>query len=335
MKKGAKISISIIASLLVIILLAGLIYYCFPWNREFFNNAKKEFVIPGLDTKFTPQGMSKLANSNDYIISGYMSDGAPSRFYLVDGEKNEIKKYFTLEINGKNYNEHAGGVVSYGATLWTVSSNEQGGFAYRFMLEDVKNVDNGGVVSIKDYFNTNNTADCVFAHDGFLYVGEFYLKDKYETEQNHHLKTPAGEENRAMIFAYQISETNKYGLVDVKPDKAISVGKKCQGIAISSEGNFVVSTSYGLSDSTIYVYKDILNIESVDKYRVGLNEVPLYYLDSSTLISSKTVPAMSEEIVINNDIVYILFESSASKYKLFNRVRLDSVYSVTLDFLKK
>jgi hypothetical protein len=143
------------------------------------------------------------------------------------------------------------------------------------------------------------------------------------------------DENKAIIFGYQIAENRANGLVDVFPDRAISIGQKCQGISITNDGNFVLSTSYGLSDSELFYYKDIFNGESINKYRIGLKEIPLYYLDSSNLLSSKKIPAMSEEIVIINDFIYILFESAASQYKLFNRVRLNSVYSVPVDFLKK
>jgi len=42
---------------------------------------------------------------------------------------------------------------------------------------------------------------------------------------------------------------------------------------------------------------------------------------------------MSEEIVVENDKIYVLFESASKKYKLFNRKKLDKVYSLMVDFL--
>ena len=49
-----------IVLLCLIILLTGTVcvYYFWPWHRDFFNNADKEFEIPGLDEAFCPQGMA-------------------------------------------------------------------------------------------------------------------------------------------------------------------------------------------------------------------------------------------------------------------------------------
>ena len=266
-----------------------------------------------------------------------MADGSPSRFYLIDSEKNEILKYFTLQVGGRDYTEHAGGVASFGSTLWTVSSNEHGGFAYRFMWDAVEKVADGGIVSIVDYVNTNNNADWVFVQDNKLVVGEFYLKGKYDTDASHHFKSSSGKTYGALALAYTISETQKYGLSSNLPVYALSIDDKCQGVAVTDDGEFVTSSSYSVfNNSKINKYKNVLSGETLTKFKLTAGcEVPVYFLDESTLIVSKDVPIMSEEIVVNDGKLYILFESSAKKYKKFCRVKLDDVYSVTLDYLTK
>ena len=339
MKKGWKITISIVSSILLLIILTISIYFIWPWNRDFFNNAKEEFSIPGLDTDFVPQGMTKVYDQNKYIISGYMNDGSPSRYYVIDGENNKTLKYFTLKTpGGKDYNEHAGGVASFGSTLWTVSSNELGGFIYRFMLSDVEDVEDGGVVNIKDYVNANNNADWVMVHDNKLFVGEFYLKGKHDTSERHHFKTSSGKTYGALALGYTINELKKGGLQeDNRPACAISIDEKCQGVAVTEDGKFITSSSYSVfKNSKINMYENVLLTESTTKFKFTAGyEIPVYFLDDSTMISSKDVPIMSEEIVVNDGRLYILFESSAKKYKNLCRVKLDDVYSVMVDYLVK
>ena len=96
-----------------------------------------------------------------------------------------------------------------------------------------------------------------------------------------------------------------------------------------------MSTSYSIPDSNIYYYKDVLSEDQHSTIRVGLKDVPLWYLDEEALINSIQIPAMSEELFVKNDRVYLLFESACKKYKFFNRVRIDSVYSFALTYLEQ
>ena len=335
MAKGWKITISIISIVLILILVTLLVYYFFPWHKKFFNNADEEFSIPGLDEKFVPQGMTELEGYNKYLVSGYMSDGEPSRYYLIDAETNNIEKYVILNINGKKYNGHAGGVASYGSTIWTTSEEDGKGYAFRFLANDLISADNGSEVVIRDYFETYNNADFVFVNNDTLWVGEFYRKDKFETDQDHHLETRSGEANTGLIYGFDIDESKKCAVSNTFPSKVISVRAQCQGVAVTDDGNFILSTSYSISDSVIYYYEDILSEEAHGTYRLGLDNIPLWYIDNDALIKSTKIPSMSEEILVKNDRVYILFESACKKYKLFNRTRISSVYSVPVSYFDK
>lgn len=348
MKMGVKIAISIVASLLVLILVFLGVYYFWPWNREFFDNASKEFSIPGLDSKFCPQGMTRLSeyDNNKYLISGYMTDGSPSRFYLVDGDTNSIVKWFTLSTDDLEFTGHVGGVANYGSTIWTVAVNNDGvGKGYRFKISQLDAVENGGEIKLfnsSDVFSTYNGADFVFIYDGYLWVGEFYKKGKYETKDRNRLTTRSGETNPAVVMGFPISEGNHYGLQYDSdknwvpfPKKAISIRGLCQGIDVTSDGKFVLSTSWGLSDSNIYLYNNVLSEPAHKKdFVIGQTKIDLWYLDNESLIGSVNAPAMSEEIFIKNDRVYILFESACRKYRLFNRKRLTNVYSLPLNYLE-
>jgi len=338
MSKGLKITIISISIFLFLVLSTIGVYFLWPWNRHFFNEASEEFAIPGLDTEFVPQGMTISTMLNKYIISGYMNDGSPSRFYVINPETKEVEKYFTLKNGEDDYIGHAGGIANYGSTFWVVSNENGNGFGFRFLFNDVYNVKNGESINIIDYFNTYNNADFAFVQDKTLWVGEFYKKGKYETDSYHHLHTTSGETNHAIVYGFRIDEACQYSLYDTKPEKALSIRDLCQGMAVSKEGKIVISTSYSIADSHIYYYKDVFSEspKGHTTYKIGFGVVvPLWYLDNNSLIKDVKIPAMSEEIVILNDRVYILFESASKKYRLFNRNRLDHVYSLPLNFFEK
>lgn len=327
MSKGWKITTIVLSSILALILIFLGVYFLWPWNKDFFNMASKEFEIPGLDTKFTPQGMTIIDGSDRFLICGYMTDGTPSRFYLVSS--GQVEKYFTLTQAEEDYDGHAGGVVSKGSTIWVVGDKH----CYRFSLSDVNRCDNGGKVAILDSFKTNNGADFVFESNGVLWVGEFYKQGKYETDASHKLTTRSGETNNALVFGYKIDESKGYGLVSQAPlpDKALSIRGLAQGIAVASDGRFVMSTSYGLPDSNIYIYKNVLAEEKHGTVSIGMHTFDMWFLDNDSLLNTINTPSMSEELVIKNDRVYVLFESGAKKYRLYNRKKLSNVYSFEIN----
>jgi len=337
MARGWKVTIGIISGLLIAVIITASVYYFWPWHRNFFNNADEEFSIPGLDTSFCPQGMTEIEGQNKYLISGYMDDGSPSRFYVVNAETKEVEKFFTLNIDGHKYNGHAGGVASHGSLLWTFSKEDSKGYAFRFKVNDVLKVVNGGEITIGsyNYFDTWNGADFAFTLDGVLWVGEFYRDDNYLTDTEHHVKTRSGETNPAIIYGFDIDESRNTGVKSKTPTKAISIRGLCQGIAVTSDGNFVMSTSYSLPNSTIYYYKNVLSEEAHDTLKIGLNSLPLWYLDDQALINSVEIPSMAEELFIKNNRAYILFESACKKYKYYNRTRIKSVYSLPISFFEK
>jgi len=329
MSKGWKITTIIIACVFLVIFAILGVYYLWPWNKKFFDNATKEFAIPGLDTTFVPQGMDKLEGKNKYIISGYMSDGSPSRYYIYDVDNNTTK-YFTLKVNEDYYYGHAGGVASAGATLWTVGDKN----CLRFSLSDIEKVEDGGFVQVLDTFTTTNGCDFVFDYKGILWIGEFYREGNYETEKSHRIKTNSGEENPALVYGYTIDESASNGLLSKIPVKLLSIRGLCQGISVDSQGNFVMTTSYSVPDSNIYYYKDVLKEDSHMNFVLGKHTIPLWFLDNNSLISKTNAPAMAEELVVVNDMAYILFESNAKKYRLFNRKRIKNVYSLPVSFFK-
>ena len=333
MKKVLKVSGIILGIILFLVAAFLAVWFWWPWHNEFYKNAQAEFSIPGLKEKFVPQAFTKIDGQNKFIVGGYMSDGAASRYYLIDGVNKQVVKYFTLSIDGEDYVGHACGVTSYGNHLWTCSNEGEGGTAYRFLLSDVENVENGKSVEIKDSFATNNGADNIMVSGNMLWVGEFYREGNYETDESHHIKTRSGETNMAVAFGYELNSSNENGLQDTIPDKAISTRGLVQGVAITQDGNIILSTSYSLPASTIYCYKNVLAEEKHSTIKVNEIDVDLWFLDGESLLNEVSAPAMTEEIVAYNGKLYILNESACKKYKLFTRDSVKDVYSLPLDYV--
>ena len=333
MKKALKIIGISLASLILLIAIFLAVWFLWPWNGAFFKNATKEFAIPGLDTDFVPQGFTKVDGQNTYIVGGYMAKGSASRYYVVNGESGEVEKYFTIKVDGEDYVGHACGITSSENNLWICSKDEDEGRAYRFLLSDVRAVQNGDSIDIVDYFATNNGADNITIHNGYLWVGEFYRKGNYETNNAHRIKTRPEETNTAVAYAYEIDNTAQYGVVDTIPDMALSTTGLVQGMAFTADGKIALSTSYSLPDSNIYSYKNVLAEAAHSSITVGGNEVDLWFLDGESLIRKTNAPAMTEEIVINNNKLYIFSESACQKYRIFNRKKVTDVYSLSLDLV--
>ena len=329
MKKSRKIALCCLIIVCCILSSAILIYYHGDKYPEFYALASKEFEIPGLETKFVPQGIDFDENSKKFLLSGYMSDGTASRFYLIDKEENEMdlqNKFFTLTLDNELYTGHCGGVAIDGDTAWVVGDK----MLYRFNFQDALNCKNGESVEIVDGFETKNGADFVLVYENKLIVGEFYRKDAYDTSISHHLKISETETNYALAFIYTIDHSMPYGLASTTPIAGISLPNQVQGMCFTKDGNIVLSTSYSIPNSQILIYKNVLNDGPSTTMLVEENELPVYVLCLDNQIDSISACAMSEEIVLVENKVYVLFESNCSKYRLFNREALSHVYSLNI-----
>lgn len=325
--KGLKITGIVLGALLLALGIFLIVWFCGASYPEYEKISRSETKIPGLDEGISPQGVCPLPeNKEGYTLamSGYMVKGGASRVYLFGEETN---KYITLEKEGKALTTHFGGITCSGNYLLVASGKQM----VRIPLSAALNAENGDSVAITDDFSTDiNNAYCYY-YGGKLYVGEFYRESNYKTQESHHI-TKDGETNYAFIYEYDADESAAGGVVSTTPAKAISVRGLVQGVAVCEDG-IVLSTSYGLADSHIYVYENILGGETEDRASVGDAEVPLYHLDGTNLKKDLTAPCMSEEICIADGRLYILYESACNKYKYFVRVRTYYIDVISLEGL--
>ena len=325
-KKKGRIALAIVGAFVLALGIFLIVWYCGASYPQFDSLARQEFAIPGLSEGVCPQGLTDLPKNEqgyDFAMSGYLSSGA-SRVYFIDEENEEGGKYITVAENGKADESHFGGVACSEDYLYVASGNR----IARVPLSEALAAENGGAVEA-DYFDAGlNAAFCQYTGN-MLYVGEFYRPGNYETPESHHLQTADGSMNYAVVYAYEVDDAGAPAGV---PSFAVSVREQVQGIAVY-EGGIALSCSYGLPDSTIWVYENILGGETDKTLEVEGAGVPLYMLDSSNLQATVTAPCMSEELAVRNGRLYILFESLSNKYKLFTRTRMSHVHSIALSDL--
>lgn len=284
--------------------------------------SKDEFSIPGLYDSISPQGLCTLPEGSEYdfAMSGYMVNKSPSRVYLINSSKDE-SKYFTITRGGKAVTSHFGGVTATEHYILIADGKK----IARVSLQDALAAENGAALEIKDEFATGiQNAYCYYQkEENLLFVGEFYREKNYKTDESHHIEEN-GETNYAFVNVYGVDEEEVGGVESDQPLAYLSVRGLVQGICVS-EDRIYLSCSYGLADSVLYTYSSPLqNLRES-------SSIPVFRLDKENLVSTLTMPCMSEEICMKDGRLYILYESLCNKYKYFVRVQKDRVSSIALD----
>ena len=291
--------------LLVTVILAGVNAVFRLIYRDFYKNAERDFLIPGLNSGFVPQGFDDLGG--EMLVSGYMKNGKSSRIYVLSSEG---KKKDTVELyyeDGKPYTTHSGGVDVAGDFVY-VSGDA---YVEIFSLADI--LDDDGRASVKAVFDPGfDTAWCTVMN-GFVLMGSFADEgtEKYFPDEGEIFTTPTGEKNVSLIKVFKIDENYPLG---INPDAvaAFSSGEKVQGLAFVDEEHVILSKSYGLASSTLDFHK--IDTERRGTFLDGEREIPLFYFDSATLERSVKAPPMSEELIVRDGYVYIMNESACNKY---------------------
>lgn len=311
---AGKILIGIAAA---IVLFLVVLYICVTASFfEFFSHSRGEFVIPGLNTPFVPQGFEYVSGQNLYLICGYMSDESASRVYVRD-EAGDTFCSELLNADGSAYLGHAGGVCYNGDFVYIAGDNGLDVFLLSDILSGQPSRMQGTVIT------GYSMAYCSF-YNGYLLAGNFYYPETYETPANHHIVTPAGDSNTGLITVFAMDSTETFG-VKPTPVAAFSTSGRVQGMCFSDEGTIVLSTSYGFAPSELTFYSvDTLRKSSMD---VRGQQVPIYYLDHANQIDQVRLPPMSEEIIHRNGRIYVLCESACSKYVFGRFIRGYQVFS--------
>ena len=325
--KALIVILGVFIILIAIVFLIAQLYFKVP-VIDYYKASDKEMKIPGLSDNLVPQGFDYIESEGLYLVGGYQKDGSPSRVYRIDRQTGDATGYVVLgDSDGNGVSPHAGGLAAHGDYLFVAGDEDASLYIYK--LSDVLASRNGETIKMVDRFQTTykkdevNVAFLCFTEDRLI-VGEFYRDPNYMTDESHWITTPSGEENRALAFCYAFSDDeNSVCGIDNKPSEILSLPGLVQGMAIY-DGKIWISQSYGTAKSTICCY-DISGSEPV-KFRGHIYSgravedeiIPVYALDSSTLVSSFEAPPMAEEIIFVDDKILIMCESASNKYYFGN-----------------
>ncbi len=322
--KNKKLIIILSSICLFILIILGIYFLGYKTTikrgyKEFYNQSREMFEIPGLDTNYVPQAIAYNEKNEIFVIAGYDSEDEPSYLYILDKSGKVINKVTIKTDEDTYYTGHAGGVISFNDIIF-VSSGKK---VYKLSVEKVLNNE---VVICDAVTKVDVSGATMFVYNDYLFVTEFYEETKYQTDESHHFTTPSNYLNKALAFAYEIDENDTSGLKSNSPILVMSIPEKIQGVVIK-DNTLVVSQSFGrFNDSKILTYKNVLDEQTTYKFNYKDKELPLYYLDDSNLLNSLHSPSMTEGVCLFENKVLIIFESSAKKYKFTCKCPLDSVY---------
>ncbi|MBO4790847.1 MAG: hypothetical protein J5592_01065 [Clostridia bacterium] len=283
----------------------------------FYRQAEKEFKIPDIDKGFIPQGIAVSEEDGNILVCGYWdSSDHASPVYVLSPEGDLIASAMLADTEGNPFTGHAGGLTQHGKYVYLAGSSK--GCVYVFDYSEIAAAGEGGSVRCLGQFDTKTGDDKIrvsfTATDGDrLWVGEYYKEEGYKTPDTHKTVTESGEKHGGIALAYAFSDAEDavFGLSPV-PSAAISLPDIVQGLCFYGSRVFV-SCSSGLSFSHINSY----SAELADRGRTfdifGLT-LPIFELDSDSILETVKAPPMSEEIIPIGGRLYIMCEAASNKY---------------------
>ena len=317
---GHNMIVFAVSLLLLIAVFRGVfvLYY-----HEFFTSARREFRIPGLSEDFVPQGMAPCGEGK-FFLSGYLAQSGYARIYFVDARGISRMLRVTQE-DGVTLVSHAGGIACAGDFTYLVGSGTCYVFDTAALLDP-----SASTAVITHEFLTGNRASFCDVQGGSLLVGEYAYGTKFQTAASHHIRTPAGDRNTALVLAFQLDGDEKWGVREI-PSVAYSIPERIQGMCYADDGRMVLSASSAFGASQLYLYDCGAAVSRVHGLRwESGNLIPLYYLDSSCCADILPLPPYAEETAFADGQLYLLFESASSRFQFGRLVGGDYVYRMEL-----
>jgi len=297
-------------------------------------------VIPGLAEGLVPQGLAYLEDENWLVTVNYMDDGRPGVVSAVDAATGELVKSLVLyEETGAPYTGHAGGIAISDRHVWIASET----YLYRILLEDFLAAQDGEEIRFASRIPVPVEAAFATFSEGVLWVGEFYEAGSYPTDPSHHLTNRDGSTYYAWMAGYELDAATDTVSPEswdgdpndpAIPDYILSIPEKIQG-AVVREDAIILSSSYGRgNNSLLYRYENPTVGPPHASVTVGGRNLPVWFLDSQAEKPSNsrlTVIPMSEGIADVGDVLYVLFESGANKYRYTTAYIMDRMLMIDLD----
>lgn len=249
----------------------------------------EDIEIPGMPSTREKDYLDNLIGSDSQCMQGlcftqklilmtsYSEESKmPGALLVFDRESG---KY--LVTLGMREQSHLGGIAYDGRNVWVCHSGsdtlERIPYAYieKIAMDEPKTFVDASVLA--DEYHLKNTPSCISCYGGRIWVATHtrFFDSK--------------------MLSYSYNETTD----QLTYLSSYRIPSKVQGIAFDSQGSVYLSTSYGRNNSSyLKVYSSLLTLDRKP---------------NSPSVKVE-MPPCSEEIVIAEDNVYVLFESASRKY---------------------
>lgn len=256
----------------------------------------------------TPQGLSFAENF--VIISAYSaSHSHNSVLWVLNRETGEYLKTIVLPTTS-----HVGGIAydTEHERLWiTTTDKDSSSQISALEWETLKNEDfsqSQKAVEFDEQYDLGaiEKSSYMSYYDNHLLVGYF------DKDEKGHLGI--FDLDQQGLIAQEKEDGDTF-----EPKQVVDTLQKIQGVAIRDK-EIIFSQSYGKDDSKLlfFAFDSLENLKDLDQDKDVKKEI--------------TAPPFMQQIVAEDDGVYLLFESSAFKYRLNPTVQsVDRVLKITVD----
>ncbi len=310
--------------------------------RDFKGIAEAKYLVPGLNEGIVPQGMDVWEEKGVLLISGYFesltnTSGSPSSMIVaIDLNTGEMAgKYCLKNMDGTDHSRHVGGIAVTQKNLFI----SNGGILFRIPLSQIEALGKSGTLNIVEEIKVPTRASFCNYSNGVIWVGDYQDQtESYQTPEWRHMTNNDGNIYRAWTVGYKIKDTesefssenwNASTMEYATPDYVLSMTKKIQGFALVGD-QIVLSQSGGTTnDSTLFIYKNVLNNDKDASVTLNDKSVPVWFLDSGVSVRNYNILPMSEAVASYNGKLLVVFETGTKKYRNA-KSPTDHVWSVTL-----
>ena len=222
-----------------------------------------------------PQG---LCIAKDFILVTSYSEGEECPGELIVFDRKSGEYLFTLAMDPVS---HLGGIAFDGENIWVCNSSEKSieRLSYDF-VENMARKNSGGLINaidVVDIYKVDNIPSCITYFRNRLWIGT-------------HTKV-----FKSNLVAYHFNKEDD----SLNRLSSYRIPARVQGIAFDDYGKVYLSTSYGRkSSSYLKVYRSLTEMDS--KTRNPYKSIEM--------------PPCSEEVDIDGDTIYMIFESAGEKY---------------------
>ena len=293
--------------------------------KPFLKSSKPWAVIPGLNEGMIPQGMCYCAEDKRTYIASYSKADIPSVISVLDEDGILTAEAYLYNADGSRFSSHVGGLAISDDTLFVSAPADAEGH-YQVAEIPMKELEGEGTreVKIQKTFRVPVSPSFMNFSDGCLWVGNFYHpKGNYDLSADMNYTTKAeNAEYGCYILGYDLSKKSVERFDEVGPDgypvpdMVMAAPDRIQGITSLSNGQMLLSQSYGRkSESRLMSFDTSSTHATLHDFQVGSSRVPGFILDSNCLTKAVTALPMTEAVSAASDgMILVSFESGALHY---------------------